>query len=241
MLSLINTQFYYLLGWMKTTSLWNIVASSINRSNRLLKRPSGCPNGTLEGLTTCFCEDHCSWERCRLETPPYDCLPRTNTAWVWDSKKKYWVAIETSKYQYTKTLGQIKILQHVLLSYYKIRVIFTDGYRYIQNQYCGEEENANDSSSKQEGYTFENCKKACSNDFECTAFAFRNTRWHSTTLCILYFQDECTLSDNIEWNLFIKEIGIDIIDSNPLVTNFIKSLHPTQFIIHQVKTIISRL
>ena len=85
---------------MKTSSLWNIVVSSINRSYRQLKRPSsGCPKGTLEGLTTCFCEDHCSWERCRLETPPYDCLPRTNTAWIWDSKKKFWAAIETSKYQ----------------------------------------------------------------------------------------------------------------------------------------------
>ena len=83
---------------MKTSSLWNIIADSIKSSDRLLKRPSsGCPNGTLEGLTTCFCEDHCSWEQCRLETPPNNCLPRTNTAWIWDLEKKFWGAIETSK------------------------------------------------------------------------------------------------------------------------------------------------
>ena len=61
----------------------------------LMRPSSGCPKGTVEGITTCFCEDHCSWEVCRLDRPPYRCLPRINTAWVWDSEKLFWTAQET--------------------------------------------------------------------------------------------------------------------------------------------------
>ena len=57
----------------------------------------GCPEGT-KGCTdgrcpyTCFCEEHCSWEKCALEDPPDHCLSRVNSKWIWDSDKTTWVA-----------------------------------------------------------------------------------------------------------------------------------------------------
>ena len=59
------------------------------------KRPtSGCPYGTFDSMNTCFCEDHCSWETCRLITPPQDCLSRIDgeAIWNWDGVKHAWVA-----------------------------------------------------------------------------------------------------------------------------------------------------
>lgn len=43
---------------------------------------------------TCYCEDHCSFERCKLDVPPKGCLnglPLEPT-WSWDSRQNYWVA-----------------------------------------------------------------------------------------------------------------------------------------------------
>ena len=53
-----------------------------------------CPEGTFNGATTCYCEDHCSWEACRFPHPPHNCLSSMNkdTVWAWDSVKKFWVA-----------------------------------------------------------------------------------------------------------------------------------------------------
>ena len=57
----------------------------------------GCPGKSI-GCTdgncplTCFCEDHCSWEKCSLEEAPKDCLDGSNSKWVWDPKKLHWVA-----------------------------------------------------------------------------------------------------------------------------------------------------
>ena len=59
------------------------------------KRPaSGCPSGTFDSLKTCFCEDHCSWETCRLINPPQDCLSRIDgeAIWNWDGVEHAWVA-----------------------------------------------------------------------------------------------------------------------------------------------------
>ena len=54
-------------------------------------RPSkGCPKCTFEGKSTCFCEDHCSWNICRMNTPPKDC-PKVGS-WIWDFSGMYWVA-----------------------------------------------------------------------------------------------------------------------------------------------------
>ena len=43
----------------------------------------GCPN-------TCFCEEHCSWARCRLEVPPCDCIETLGGIWVKNSEENYW-------------------------------------------------------------------------------------------------------------------------------------------------------
>ena len=62
------------------------------------KRPEkGCPNALFgcvaDGCpSTCYCEDHCSYERCALYDPPSECLAGTNSKWAWDSKSMYWTA-----------------------------------------------------------------------------------------------------------------------------------------------------
>ena len=43
-------------------------------------------------LGTCGCEEHCSWDVCRLEEPPNDCLHGTKSIWKWDHLKNAWVA-----------------------------------------------------------------------------------------------------------------------------------------------------
>ena len=54
-------------------------------------RPStGCPSGTIDGMTTCFCEDHCSWNVCRMSDPPIFC-PSVES-WKWNPLGRYWVA-----------------------------------------------------------------------------------------------------------------------------------------------------
>ena len=54
----------------------------------------GCPAGTFRSLYTCFCEDHCSWETCRLSNPPQNCFSNmeSEVVWAWDTKKNAWVA-----------------------------------------------------------------------------------------------------------------------------------------------------
>ena len=59
------------------------------------RRPkTGCPNDTFDGLSTCFCEDHCSWEVCRLINPPYNCISNIQgkVVWAWDTIGETWVA-----------------------------------------------------------------------------------------------------------------------------------------------------
>lgn len=45
----------------------------------------GCPN-------TCYCEDHCSWDKCILLSPPDECLHGTDSEWFKDTELNYWVA-----------------------------------------------------------------------------------------------------------------------------------------------------
>ena len=60
---------------------------------------SGCPSGSY-GCTgddcnypeTCFCEEHCGWERCRLFEKPEECLTKAQSSWIWDLKQNLWVA-----------------------------------------------------------------------------------------------------------------------------------------------------
>ena len=56
-----------------------------------LSRPNdGCPVGTVDGISTCFCSDHCSWNTCRLKIPPNECT--SVASWRWDSQRLHWIA-----------------------------------------------------------------------------------------------------------------------------------------------------
>ena len=62
-----------------------------NRQQLIPSRPpTGCPSGTVDGITTCFCEDHCSWSICRLKNPPKSC-PGVES-WKMNSFDTYWIA-----------------------------------------------------------------------------------------------------------------------------------------------------
>ena len=57
----------------------------------------GCPVGwdykTNQGLNgSCSCEDHCSWDMCRIAVAPMECLMGTYSAWQWDYVKRAWEA-----------------------------------------------------------------------------------------------------------------------------------------------------
>ena len=40
----------------------------------------------------CYCEEHCTWEACRLLDGPEDCLRDVGSFWSWDTKKRFWIA-----------------------------------------------------------------------------------------------------------------------------------------------------
>ena len=52
----------------------------------------GCSGDVCNDQSNCFCEEHCSWDVCRLEEPPNDCLYGTKSIWKWDHLKNAWVA-----------------------------------------------------------------------------------------------------------------------------------------------------
>ena len=43
----------------------------------------GCPS-------TCFCEDHCSWRKCKLTEPPQSCVKNSRRIWIYDQRRNYW-------------------------------------------------------------------------------------------------------------------------------------------------------
>ena len=45
-----------------------------------------------ERFGVCSCNDHCSWDTCRVSEPPQDCLLSTNSEWKWDNLKNAFVA-----------------------------------------------------------------------------------------------------------------------------------------------------
>ena len=65
----------------------------------IASRPSGgCPIGTFgcgekKCPNTCFCEDHCSWKKCRLENPPQSCLYNTKLKWDFDGYRNHWKSV----------------------------------------------------------------------------------------------------------------------------------------------------
>ena len=40
----------------------------------------------------CTCNEHCSWDICRLLEPPDSCLLGTKSEWTWDNIKNAYVA-----------------------------------------------------------------------------------------------------------------------------------------------------
>ena len=52
----------------------------------------GCYGNDCNHPNKCFCEEHCSWDMCRLFEPPDMCLIEVKGRWIWDSEKGYWVA-----------------------------------------------------------------------------------------------------------------------------------------------------
>ena len=52
----------------------------------------GCSGNDCNRPKSCFCEEHCSWARCRLVDSPEKCLEYTESIWNWDAKKIFWVA-----------------------------------------------------------------------------------------------------------------------------------------------------
>ena len=72
------------------------------------KPNNGCPSNTVgcsgsdcNHPDSCFCEQHCSWEMCKLHEYPNDCLVDVKSVWKWDSKKHSWVAQVQGKITYT--------------------------------------------------------------------------------------------------------------------------------------------
>ena len=41
---------------------------------------------------TCLCEEHCAWDKCYLIKPSPKCLDGTQSSWLFDYQKGYWVA-----------------------------------------------------------------------------------------------------------------------------------------------------
>ena len=77
-----------------------IVIHGSTHSSLIPKRPKhGCPKDSY-GCTgddcnnpgICFCEEHCSWGKCRLFDSPSDCLREVESVWNWDLKQNFWVA-----------------------------------------------------------------------------------------------------------------------------------------------------
>ena len=66
--------------------------------NEIVDRPlNGCPfpsHGCSNEKcpSTCFCEDHCSWKKCKLKDPPRRCLLNANRTWKFNEEKEYWEA-----------------------------------------------------------------------------------------------------------------------------------------------------
>ena len=64
----------------------------------------GCRNGRCQN--TCYCEDHCSWDKCVLVEKPDDCLDEATSQWIWDGNKNFWVAQLTGRH-----MNRIQIFQ----------------------------------------------------------------------------------------------------------------------------------
>lgn len=127
-------------------------------------RPSdGCPEGTFEGIETCFCKDHCSWRICRLNDPPRDC-PKV-MSWQWDSLGLHWVA----RGKNMDTLNNISIFDIKTKNSFSIRmisyIVFSGDYLKIPNKGCSSKELLATSRT-----TLSEAKDLCLEDSSCIYF-----------------------------------------------------------------------
>ena len=56
------------------------------------KNDYGCTGNDCSHPEKCFCEEHCSWDKCRLFKYPTNCLKNVRSGWIWDSVQNFWVA-----------------------------------------------------------------------------------------------------------------------------------------------------
>ena len=89
--------------------------------------PRGCPLGTYgfgihdcnedhdlecDVPNTCFCEDHCSWKRCKIDKPPQSCLAHAKREWVYNLERKYWRTALKGKYRPNRIEGRRILIHH---------------------------------------------------------------------------------------------------------------------------------
>ena len=62
---------------------------------------NGCPDNLEDyyyerkdgtKVASCYCEDHCRWDKCFLSKAPNHCLVSVNGTWSLAPDQKYWVA-----------------------------------------------------------------------------------------------------------------------------------------------------
>ena len=70
--------------------------------------PEGCPENTIGCYapgcpTTCYCEDHCSWQQCSLSDPPMACFDDIDGTWFRKNDGDPWVAKFNGNQNYAHT------------------------------------------------------------------------------------------------------------------------------------------
>ena len=99
----------------------------IEHANILTASSHGCPENArrCEAFScpkTCYCSDHCSWEKCTLSRPPENCLRGTNGTWLWNAR--WWSAKNkgefkiTCNYPFTPNYECKKIYDMLSLGYF---------------------------------------------------------------------------------------------------------------------------
>ena len=82
----IQTTYHYSL---EPTKDYGLNISSIPRSS---KENCAIKATYRPRFGVCTCNEHCSWDLCRVSDPPNDCLWGTGSEWQWDDLKNAYVA-----------------------------------------------------------------------------------------------------------------------------------------------------
>ena len=89
-------------------------------SDILIPTSDGCPENTrgceeFSCPKTCYCSDHCSWERCTVSPPPETCLHGTDAMWHWDYP--WWSAKHAGKHRMTLINYDRPKMEYILFAY----------------------------------------------------------------------------------------------------------------------------